>query len=603
MKRIFNFDQLIKYRIPFSRWLNTFAFIFSLLFIVATLLDFAFILNPEEQKEIYFVYRVSWIILLLEQTFHLLFKVKIKSKRGINQRLLTAVILYSTLVPIIFHVSKHSFLNTFLQIIENKYYFTFAILVAAIGNISRGVVKLFNKKTNPALLMAASFAFIILIGAFLLFSPRCSTTPISITDALFVATSAVCVTGLTPLDISKAFTHDGQIIIMLLIQIGGLGVMTLTSFFAVFFMGNVGLSNQITVREMISTGTIQSLFSTLLHILGFTLIIELIGVVSIFFSIHHTLGMSLQQEVFFSIFHAISAFCNAGFSTLEGNLGNPSIIYGHNSFLYIISFLIILGGIGFPILVNLKRLLAHQLHNLFLSRIIRIKSFKRYSHIININTKIVLITTFILLLGGTLSLLFFEWNGAFAKMSIVDKIAQAFFNSASTRTAGFSTINLTLFSIQSLLIYTFLMWIGGAAQSTAGGIKVNTFAVAFLSLKSILRAENKVEVFKREISQISISRAYGTIFISIMLISIAIFIISLLEPDIPLFHLVFECFSAIGTVGSSLDTTTLLGTPAKILIIFLMFVGRIGLFTLIMSFIPRKTNRNYKFPKEHIIIN
>lgn len=185
--------------------------------------------------------------------------------------------------------------------------------------------------------------------------PRCTVNGITWVDSLFTATSAVCVTGLVPVDVSTTFTTGGLVVIILLIQVGGLGVMTLTSFFAMFFMGNTSLYNQLVVRDMVSSNSLGSLLSTLLYILGFTLVIEGIGMISIWFSIHGTLGMTLEGELAFAAFHSISAFCNAGFSiTSWDNLGNSMVMTNHNWLFISVSFLIILGGIGFPILVISK---------------------------------------------------------------------------------------------------------------------------------------------------------------------------------------------------------------------------------------------------------
>ena len=170
----------------------------------------------------------------------------------------------------------------------------------------------------------------ILLGTGLLMLPRATYHGISFMDALFTATSATCVTGLVTVDVPSTFTLEGQILIILLIQIGGLGVMTLTSFFAMFFMGNTSLYNQLMVGDMISSNSLNSLLSTLLYILGFTLAIEGVGMVVIWLSVHGTLGMTLQEELFFSAFHSVSAFCNAGFSTLPGGMGNPAVMQGHN---------------------------------------------------------------------------------------------------------------------------------------------------------------------------------------------------------------------------------------------------------------------------------
>lgn len=586
--RIKNIHQLLSIVISLS----------SVAYILLSIIDFAFFISPQESRLFSTCYYFIWILFIIHSVYQLFMNLWLKNKRGILQKIFTTILLLSISVPFIY--PSATWIN---NILGHKLYFTFIMLIIALGTLSKKVMLLFNQKTNPAMLMAASFSLIIIPGALLLLSPRCNTGLLSITDSLFVATSAVCVTGLTPVDVSSVFTREGQIIIILLIQIGGLGVMTLTSFFAVFFMGNVKVSHQLTVKEMISSGTLNSLFSMLLYILGFTLAIEAIGAVTILYSIHGTLGMDLKDEIFFSIFHSISAFCNAGFSTLQGNLGNPLVMSNHNLLLITVSFLIIFGGIGFPILVNLVHLLRYYLQRFFLIKILRKKSVKKVTHIINVNTKIVLLTTIALLVGGTFMMLIFEWNQSFKNLALDDKLTHAFFNSASTRTAGFSSVNLSLFSTPTLLVYLFLMWIGGAAQSTAGGIKVNTFATALLSLKAILFAENRVEIFKREISKDSITRAYGTIFISMMVISVSLFILCLVEPNISLFKLTFEIFSAISTVGSSLDTTAQLSVPGKIIIMVLMFTGRIGIFTLLVSFIKQKPQKNYRFPEEQIIIN
>lgn len=577
-------------------------FLASLSMVVFSIIDFAYYPSVEEQSQIEALYQVVRLVFLLEIVIQVIFN--FKARYSSLKKMIPGIILLSTFLPLFITPSNTTgFLSNIEQFIDNKYYLTFALLLMAFSNLGQAVIGFLGKKSNPALIMATSFFIIILIGTFLLMSPRSSLIHISFIDALFVSTSAVCVTGLTPLDIATAFTTEGQIIILLLIQIGGLGVMTLTTFFAMFFMGNMKISNQLTVREMIAGGALQSLFSMLLNILVFTLIIEGIGAFFIWYSIHGTMEMNITQEIFFSVFHSISAFCNAGFSTLSGNLGNPLIMFHHNLVFIVISLLIILGGIGFPILVNLKNLSSYYLNQFYFTHINKKKSFQRMTHVVNINTKIVLITTTILILGGTAMMALFEWNGAFAFLSIEEKLVQSFFNSVATRTAGFTSINLTLFSSSALLIYMLLMWIGGSAQSTAGGIKVNTLATAFLAMEAILRSESKVEVFKREIAGISVMRAFGTIFVSIVILAIAVFILNLLEPDISLFGLVFECVSAIGTVGSSLDITPLLGGDGKLLIIFLMFTGRIGMFTLLMSFIKRKPKRNYRFPEEQIIIN
>ena len=274
-----------------------------------------------------------------------------------------------------------------------------------------------GRRTNPSLILAVSFFVIILIGTGLLLLPRCTVEGVVLSwvDALFTSTSAVCVTGLVPVDVSATFTPMGLTVIILLIQVGGLGVMTLTSFFAMFFMGNTSLYNQLVVRDMVSSNSLGSLLSTLLYILGFTMVIEGAGMVSIWLGIHGTLGMSLEEELAFSAFHSISAFCNAGFSTLPGNLGNPMVMTGHNSLYISVSLLIILGGIGFPILVNFKDIVLYHLRRFW--KFVRTLKLDRHKkqHLYNLNTKIVLIVTLLLLVLGTLAVAAFRMERFFCR--------------------------------------------------------------------------------------------------------------------------------------------------------------------------------------------
>ena len=421
-------------------------------------------------------------------------------------------------------------------------------------------------------------------------------------DSLFISTSAVCVTGLVPVDVSATFTPMGLTVIAILIQIGGVGVMTLTSFFAMFFMGDTSIYNQLAVRDMLSSKSLNSLLSTMRYILLLTLLIELLGMLSIWASVHGTLGMDLEEELWFSAFHSVSAFCNAGFSTMSGNLGNELLMNNHTWFYIFISLLIIFGGIGFPILVNFKEIFVYYLKRAW-ALVFRHVRVRKRQHIYDLNTKIVLYVTAVLLIGGTVMILVAEWDNAFAGMTVWQKITHAFFNSACPRTAGFNSVDLTTLSVQSLLVYIFLMWIGGSSQSTAGGIKVNAFAASLLNLVSVLRGKDRVEISGREISYDSIRRSNATVVLSFIVLSTAVFLLTIFEPAIPVSSLIFESVSALSTVGSSLNITPLFGTPAKIIIIMLMFIGRVGTLTLMLGFVKKKENLHYKYPSGTIIIN
>ncbi|WP_279114263.1 potassium transporter TrkG, partial [Bacteroides acidifaciens] len=272
-------------------------------------------------------------------------------------------------------------------------------------------------------------------------------------------------------------------------------------------------------------------------------------------------------------------------------------------FIYI-SLLIILGGIGFPILVNFKDIILYHLHRLrhFL-RTWHWDGSRRFYHLYNLNTKIALIVTFLLLVLGTAGIALFEWNAAFAGMPVADKWTQAFFNAVCPRTAGFNSVDLAGLGVQTLLIYLFLMWVGGGSQSTAGGIKVNAFAVVVLNLVAVLRGTERVEVFGRELSHDSIRRSNATVVMSFGVLLLFVFIISILEPGTSLLAITFECVSALSTVGSSLNLTQQLGDDSKLLVALLMFVGRVGLITLMLGVIKQKKHTKYQYPSGQIIIN
>lgn len=576
----------------------------SMALIVGVVYEHGFPLSIPEVIRLNTLYKAVWIVFLVDITLHILLEYRGRKKSFRKLAWILSWLLYLTLIPVFFHRPEEPGVILHIwEFLHGKFYHVALLLIFSFLNLSNGFVRLLGRRTNPSLILAASFLIIILIGMGLLMLPRCTIAGISWVDSLFVSTSAVCVTGLTPVDVATTFTLGGQIVIILLIQIGGLGVMTLTSFFAMFFMGNTSLYNQVVVRDMVSSDSLGSLLSTLFYILGFTLVIEGIGMLSIWFSIHGTMGMSLDEELWFSAFHAVSAFCNAGFSTLSGNLGNPLVMTNHN-FLYLsVSLLIILGGIGFPILVNFKDIVLYHLRHFW--RFIHTFRLDRHrmQHLYNLNTKIVLIVTFLLLLFGTLSIAYFEWDASFAGMPVADKWTQAFFNATCPRTAGFSSVDLTSLTVQTLLVYLLLMWIGGAAQSTAGGIKVNAFAVVVLNLIAVIRGSGRVSVFGRELSYDSIRRSNATVVLSLLVLFVFVFTLSIWEPNMSILTLTFECVSALSTVGSSLNATPLLCDNSKLLLSLLMFIGRVGLITLMLGIVKQQKNKKYRYPSDNIIIN
>lgn len=606
-----NWERLLLYRKKFVLprvyqlvdWFSWLACFFAILFIASIVYRYGFTVTEEVHSVLHSVSNAVWIVFLINTTLSHLFSNDGSAKFTVWTWLLD-VCLYLTLLPVVFHLPEPGNAAYWIWIFFNSTYYKAAVLlIMSLTLLSGFFVRLLGRKTNPSLILASSFLIIILVGAGLLMLPRATYNGISWIDALFISTSATCVTGLVSVDVPSTFTLEGQIIIMLLIQIGGLGVMTITSFFAMFFMGNTSLYNQLAVGDMISTNSLNSLLSTLLYILGFTLAIEGIGMALIWFDIHGTLGMTLYEELYFSAFHSVSAFCNAGFSTLPGGMGNDMVMHNHNFLYIVLSMLIVFGGIGFPILVNMKDTLFYYLHHLYSWIFHRRRRFIKKIHLYNLNTKIVLFMTAALLLAGTLIILLFEWNNAFSGMGTADKVVHAFFNSVCPRTAGFASVGLTTLSTQTLLFMIILMMIGGGTQSTAGGVKINVFAVILINLFAVLRGVERTYILHREISYDSVKRSNAALILYLLIVFVSIFIMTVVEPQASVMALVFECVSALSTVGSSLDLTPSLGNAGKMIIIVLMFVGRVGAFTLVSGLIRQEKKKNYKYPSDNIIIN
>ena len=585
-------------------WVMGINFLCGIVFLLTIVYEYGFRISASEHHLIHTLYHTVWVIFLVTTTIQIVFRQEDSSFKFTPWTWILTILLYLTLLPVVFKKPEETTGVYWVWVFFHHAYYKGTILVLlSFSQLSGILVRLLGKRTNPSLILAGSFLVFILLGTGLLMLPRATYHGISFMDALFTATSATCVTGLVTVDVSSTFTLEGQILIILLIQIGGLGVMTLTSFFAMFFMGNTSLYNQLMVGDMISSNSLNSLLSTLLYILGFTLAIEGVGMAVIWLSVHGTLGMTLQEELFFSAFHSVSAFCNAGFSTLPGGMGNPAVMQGHNLLYITLGLLIALGGIGFPILVNLYETVAYYLQAGKFWLLRRSGRFRKKVHLYNLNTKIVLVATVFLLIGGTLAIAALEWNHSFAGMPVADKWVHAFFNSSCPRTAGFASVGLTSLSTQTLLLMVVLMMIGGGTQSTAGGVKVNVFAVVLINLWAVVRGADRVAILRRELSHDSIRRSNAALILYLFMTFLAIFLLSILEPEAGLLAITFECVSALSTVGSSLDLTPTLGNSSKLLVILLMYIGRVGAFTLLTGLVRQEKKRNYRYPSDNIIIN
>ena len=485
----------------------------------------------------------------------------------------------------------------------NSSAFTYIIFVYVfLLEVSRRTFKIYKSRFSPALLFIYSFLILIFAGTGLLLLPKATYAGIAVLDALFTATSAVCVTGLVVVDTATHFTPFGKRIIILLIQLGGLGIMTFTTFFAMLFQRTSSFQNQLFMQNLVNEDKIGETFRTIFKIVLITLSIEAIGAILLFNSLDpYIFNGDVKEQWGFAVFHAISAFCNAGFSLFTDGLYDARLRYNY-SFQLIVAFLIIAGGLGFPIIFNLYKYLKNQCLNIYF-RFFQKSSYKHTPRLLHLNSKIVLATTGFLLVIGTVLFAVTEYNYALQEHNGYGKFVTAFFGAVTPRTAGFSAVNMAALAPTTVLVYMLLMWIGAAPASTGGGIKVTTFAVAVLNIISIGKGRNNLEIMNREIPNESLKRAFGVMFLSFMVLGMDIFLIMLFDPGHDLIKVVFEVFSAFGTVGLSLNFTPQLSAFSKAVIMATMFLGRVGIITFVIGFMTSHHTKRYHYPAENIIIS
>jgi len=487
-----------------------------------------------------------------------------------------------------------------LSFLYNDNWVKFAIILTFIREFSEQEISYKKTLLNPAQLFIASFLGIILIGAILLSLPNATHNGITFLDALFTSTSAVCVTGLIVVDTGSYFTVFGQTVILCLIQAGGIGILTVASYFSYFFKGGASYENQLTLSDMTGSKKLGEVFGTLRRILIITFSIELVAALFIYLSLDNRLFTSFFHRFFFSVFHAVSAFCNAGFSTLPNSLYETGFRYNY-MFQSLIIAAFVLGGLGFPIVVNLIKYLKY-----FMVRKLFYFTGEQKKHkpwVLNLNSRITLITTSTLTILGTLMFYFNEYNNTLAEHVGIGKVITALFGAATPRTAGFNSVDMAALDFSTIMMIFLLMWVGASPASTGGGIKTNTFAIATLNFLSLAKGKSRIEVFRREISEISVRRAFAVIALSLLVIGTGIILISVFDSDKKLLDIAFECFSAYSTVGLSLGITAKLSAASKFVIIGVMFIGRVSMLTLLIAVFKKVKQKNYKYPVEELTIN
>lgn len=439
------------------------------------------------------------------------------------------------------------------------------------------------KPLNPARVLAAGFLGIILVGSLLLSLPQAyKGDGIAYIDALFTATSAVCVTGLVVVDTGTFYTPLGQGIIMALIFIGSLGIMTMTTMIFIFLGRQISIRDRLIVKEAMNQESMAGMVPLVKMVVRIALVFILIGTVLL--SIRFIPDLGYGQGFFFALFHAVSAFGNAGFD-LFGNYDSLTLFPTDYLINGTIMTLFIIGGLGFTVILDLI-------------------SYCRFRKHFSLHGRLVLIISAFLLVGGTILVLLLEYNNpeTMGNLSGGAKVFMALFTSATARTAGFSVLDTGMLNSTSLLILMGLMFIGASPTSTGGGVKTTTFGVVLITLISMIRGRHEPVLFLRRLPSHHIMKAISIIIAAVVLVFIATFVLTFYE-DQDFLSLFFEAFSAFGTVGLSTGITPELSNPSKIALIVTMFGGRIGPVTLLVALAQKKPKDDaLQYPEEHLMI-
>lgn len=456
----------------------------------------------------------------------------------------------------------------------------FFIIVAA--ELGKAAVKISKLRFTPVQLLVLSFLGLILFGTVLLNLPEMTTAGISFVDSLFTSTSAVCVTGLVVVDTATAFTHKGHWVIMILIQLGGINILAFAAFFAIFSKDSASLKYQSLIKDLLDTSEMSKSRSVLGNIILFTLIIEAVGILAMYFSWGSSVAFEGERHrLFYSFFHAISGFNNAGFSLFSNNLYEESIRHNWHVQSVIVA-LVFLGGIGYPVLNDLATLPRRK---------IRWRVFWNY---LSPGSRIALRTTF-MLYGAGMIFFFLFYPFDLGRTFEPERLLQSLFHSVMSHTAGFNSLDISRFTQPLVVLFMLLMVIGASPGSTGGGIKTTTFAVVVKSIIYGVRGHRNVVFFKHSLSSQVIQRAVSITMFYALFFIVGITLLTILEPDLPLSSLAFEQISALSTVGLSLGITPSLSELSRIVIALSMFIGRIGTLTIIMALLKKVQVVNYTY--------
>jgi trk system potassium uptake protein TrkH len=468
--------------------------------------------------------------------------------------------------------------------------FYFFVLVGI--ELGKASTQLTFSKMSPPRMLIVSFLALILIGTGFLMMPEMTKDVeyMPFFEALFTSISASCVTGLIVVDTATYFTQKGHIIIMLLIQLGGLNIISFATLFALFSKKGLGIKHQTILQENFSSESLLSGKGLLRKIFLFSFFMEFIGMVLLYFTWNPKLQFPfVEDQFFYSLFHSISAFNNAGFSLFSDGL-HEHLVQNSHSMHMVLAGLIFMGAVGFPVIEDLFNFERIK------------KSIKNPLVGLKLSTQISLYTSLILIAFGMLMFYFLEQENTLNGMKLGGQLITSFFQSITARTAGFNTVDFSIIGTPMLLIFIFLMFIGASPGSTGGGIKTSTFTLIIYSAINTIRGKKKIEIGKRTISPELLHKAFSIFLFSASSIFAAIFVLSISDGEKGIMPIAFEIVSAFSTVGLSTGITADLTFLGKIVIMICMFIGRIGTLTLAFALSSKQRSLNYEYPKAHLTV-
>jgi potassium uptake TrkH family protein len=466
------------------------------------------------------------------------------------------------------------------------------IVVLLIIELLETRVHLKTLRFKPAITFITSFILLITIGTGLFMLPKMTTAPegMRFIDALFMATSASCITGLTVVDPGTYFTLSGQVLLLLLVQLGGLGVITFATFFASLMRQGIGIRHHVAMHEIMESESLFTAKGLLRKLIILTLSIEAVGSTIIFFTWNPEMQFTdLGTKIFYSVFHGVSGFCNAGFSLYPEGLFTDPLRSAYTLHLTIIA-LVILGGIGLPTILDvfspsaMRRRMAAPWRNWRLL------------------TRVTIYTSAALLAFGTAVFFLMEYYNTLSSLGFAEALVTAFFQSATTRSSGFNTVDISALNVPTLLLFLVLMFIGGSPGSMGGGIKTTTFTIIILSVVTTLRGRENVEIANRTIPHSLSYKAFSVFTFAVVINIIFIFLLSITDAQFDILNLVFEQISAFATVGLSTGITAGLSDMGKFFILFSMYLGRVGTLTLALALSSRAPTNAYRYPATHLAV-